>query len=187
MPVLNFHLVQGQHKAARIEALLLRSSQFFAEVLCCPIDRVRVFVIEHAAQHACVGGKLVSQSDQVATYFTFIVLQGRSLEDRQRLLVGFTDLVVEILACPRELVRGGVTPVATEDWSIGGVPNDRVQSRPVDGSQPTSGPIIHHPDVKRMLMTMRAYIECCRVMATVAAAAYGASRHYANEGRASRI
>ena len=33
---------------------------------------------------------------------------------------------------------------------------DRVQSRPVDGSLPGSGPIIAHPDVKRMLMTMRA-------------------------------
>ena len=59
---------------------------------------------------------------------------------------------------------------------------DRVQSRPVDGSLPTSGPIIHHPDVKRMLMTMRACTEGCRAMATVAAAAYDASHHHANEG-----
>jgi hypothetical protein len=57
-----------------------------------------------------------------------------------------------------------------------------VQSRPVDGSLPTSGAIIHHPDVKRMLMTMRAYTEGCRAMATVAAAAYDASHHHANEG-----
>ena len=55
---------------------------------------------------------------------------------------------------------------------------DRVQSRPVDGSLPTSGPIIHHPDVKRMLMTMRAYTEGCRAMATVAAAAYDAAHHH---------
>ncbi len=55
---------------------------------------------------------------------------------------------------------------------------DRVQSRPVDGSFPTSAAIIHHPDVKRMLMTMRAYVEGCRAMATVAAAAYDASHHH---------
>ncbi len=55
---------------------------------------------------------------------------------------------------------------------------DRVQSRPVDGSLPGSGPIIHHPDVKRMLMTMRAYTEGCRAMAAVAAAAYDASHHH---------
>jgi len=55
---------------------------------------------------------------------------------------------------------------------------DRVQSRPVDGSINASAPIIHHPDVKRMLMTMRASTEGCRAMATVAAAAYDAAHHH---------
>ncbi len=55
---------------------------------------------------------------------------------------------------------------------------ERVQSRPVDGSMAASAPIIHHPDVKRMLMTMRAYTEGCRAMATVAAAAYDAAHHH---------
>ncbi len=55
---------------------------------------------------------------------------------------------------------------------------DRVQSRPVDGSMNTAAPIIHHPDVKRMLMTMRAYTEGCRAMALVAAAACDASHHH---------
>ncbi len=52
---------------------------------------------------------------------------------------------------------------------------ERVQSRPVDGSMPRAAPIIHHPDVKRMLMTMRAYTEGCRAMALVGAAAYDAA------------
>jgi alkylation response protein AidB-like acyl-CoA dehydrogenase len=56
-----------------------------------------------------------------------------------------------------------------------GYARDRVQSRPVDGSLPKAGPIIHHPDVRRMLMTMRAYTEGCRAMALVAAAAYDAA------------
>jgi len=55
---------------------------------------------------------------------------------------------------------------------------DRIQSRPVDGSINASAPIIHHPDVKRMLMTMRAYTEGCRAMAASAAAAYDASHHH---------
>ena len=55
---------------------------------------------------------------------------------------------------------------------------DRVQSRPVDGSIKASAAIIYHPDVKRMLMTMRAYTEGCRAMATVAAAAYDAVHHH---------
>ena len=55
---------------------------------------------------------------------------------------------------------------------------DRVQSRPVDGSIAASAPIIHHPDVRRMLMTMRAYTEGCRAMSSVAAAAYDAAHHH---------
>ena len=55
---------------------------------------------------------------------------------------------------------------------------DRIQSRPVDGSLPAAGPIIHHPDVRRMLMTMRAYTEGCRAMATAAASAYDAAHHH---------
>jgi len=52
---------------------------------------------------------------------------------------------------------------------------ERVQSRPVDGSLPRAAAIVHHPDVKRMLMTMRAFTEACRAMALVAAAAYDAA------------
>ena len=55
---------------------------------------------------------------------------------------------------------------------------DRVQSRPVDGSMNTAAPIIHHPDVQRMLMTMRALTEGCRAMASVAAAAYDAAHQH---------
>ena len=59
-----------------------------------------------------------------------------------------------------------------------GYAKDRVQSRPVDGSLSAATPIIHHPDVKRMLMTMRASTEGCRAMASVAAAAYDAAHHH---------
>jgi 3-(methylthio)propanoyl-CoA dehydrogenase len=55
---------------------------------------------------------------------------------------------------------------------------DRVQSRPVDGSMARSAPIIHHPDIQRMLMTMRAYTEGCRAMAIVSAAAFDAAHHH---------
>ena len=55
---------------------------------------------------------------------------------------------------------------------------ERVQSRPVDGSIAHSAAIIHHPDVKRMLMTMRAYTEGCRAMAFTAAAAFDAAHKH---------
>jgi alkylation response protein AidB-like acyl-CoA dehydrogenase len=54
---------------------------------------------------------------------------------------------------------------------------DRVQSRDVAGS---SGPvtIIHHPDVRRMLMSMRAQVEAARALAYVTAAAYDAAHRH---------
>ena len=55
---------------------------------------------------------------------------------------------------------------------------ERVQSRPVDGTVAAGAPIIHHPDVRRMLMTMRAYVEGCRAMASVAASAYDAAHNH---------
>ena len=58
---------------------------------------------------------------------------------------------------------------------------DRVQSRPVDGSVHAAAPIIHHPDVRRMLMTMRAHTEGCRAMALVAAGAFDAAHAHPDE------
>ncbi len=58
---------------------------------------------------------------------------------------------------------------------------DRLQSRPVDGSQAGAAAIIRHPDVRRLLMTMRAGIEGSRAMALVAAAAYDTAHHHPDE------
>ena len=57
---------------------------------------------------------------------------------------------------------------------------DRVQSRDLTGS---AGPvtIIHHPDVRRMLMTMRSQIEAARALAYVAAAKLDLAHNHADE------
>ncbi len=57
---------------------------------------------------------------------------------------------------------------------------ERTQSRDLAGS---SGPvaIIHHPDVRRMLMSMRAQIEASRALAYVAAAASDIAHHHADD------
>ncbi len=58
--------------------------------------------------------------------------------------------------------------------------HDRAQSRDLAGSD---GPvaIINHPDVKRMLLTMRAHVEGTRALAYVAAAASDAAHHASDE------
>ena len=54
---------------------------------------------------------------------------------------------------------------------------ERVQSRPVDGSAKQPVTIIHHPDVRRMLSTMRALTEGARALAYVAAAHSDIAHH----------
>jgi len=58
---------------------------------------------------------------------------------------------------------------------------ERVQSRPVDGSAKQAVTIIHHPDVRRMLATMRALTEGARALAYVAAAHCDIAHRHADE------
>jgi 3-(methylthio)propanoyl-CoA dehydrogenase len=63
---------------------------------------------------------------------------------------------------------------------------ERVQSRPVDGSAKQSVTIIHHPDVRRMLATMRALTEGARALAYVAAAHSDHAHHHPDEATRAR-
>jgi 4-oxalocrotonate tautomerase len=127
MPVMQIHITRDSHASSQIEELLVRCSQHFADVLECPVDRIRVYMIEHAPNRCCIGGKLASDSGMQAPYFSFVLMQGRSNEVKTRLMTGFTDLIEEILSVPRSVIRGGIVPVAPEDWCIAGQPASQVR------------------------------------------------------------
>lgn len=131
MPVMQIHLTRGCHGPTKIDELLVRCSKHFASVLECPVDRIRVYAIEHAPDRCCVGGKLVSEGGLVAPYFTFVLMQGRPIEVKHKLMAGFTDLIEELLKVPRGMIRGGIVPVAPEDWSIAGVPASEVRQKEI--------------------------------------------------------
>jgi alkylation response protein AidB-like acyl-CoA dehydrogenase len=57
---------------------------------------------------------------------------------------------------------------------------ERVQSRPVDGSERHAVAIIRHPDVRRTLSLMRALTESSRTLAYVAAAHCDIAHHHAD-------
>ena len=61
-----------------------------------------------------------------------------------------------------------------------GYARERVQSRPVDGSSAQPATIVHHPDVRRMLMTMRALTEGARALALTAAGLHDVGRAHAD-------
>jgi butyryl-CoA dehydrogenase len=62
---------------------------------------------------------------------------------------------------------------------------DRIQSRDPDGGT-SAAPIIRQPDVRRMLMSMRAQTEAGRALAYVTAAAFDLAHHHPEESERNR-
>jgi alkylation response protein AidB-like acyl-CoA dehydrogenase len=62
----------------------------------------------------------------------------------------------------------------------------RVQGREIGQRSGDRVTIIHHPDVRRMLMTMRAQIEAMRALAYAAAAALDKAKHHPDEKERAR-
>ena len=114
MPILEVHLVDGDHDPALHARLLEAMSLRYAEVLESPLERIRAYVTLHDRSHWAVGGRT---GGEPAPYFTAIVL-----EQRHRLLAEFTDLLVDVLGVARGRVRGRIIQVPPDDWAIGGVP-----------------------------------------------------------------
>lgn len=141
MPVVNFHLVEGRTTPQQEAALLKGACALYCEVLRAPLERVRAFITPHAPARFLVAGELVGDDGPHAPVFDFIVLEGRPLAERQRLLAGFTTLLVDLLGVERALVRGSCTPVHPENWAIGGRPASelradevRARARAADGA-----------------------------------------------------
>ncbi|CAB3644171.1 acyl-CoA dehydrogenase [Paraburkholderia rhynchosiae] len=63
---------------------------------------------------------------------------------------------------------------------------ERVQSRPVDGSAKQPVAIIEHPDVRRMLSTMRGLTEASRALAYVAAGHCAIAHRHPDEAKRAR-
>ena len=57
----------------------------------------------------------------------------------------------------------------------------RVQGRPVDAKTNAPLPILHHPDVRRMLLSMRAATEATRALAYYTASTIDRARYYPDE------
>jgi hypothetical protein len=63
---------------------------------------------------------------------------------------------------------------------------ERIQSRELGGSGSQPVPIIHHPDVRRMLMSMKAHAEATRALAYVVAAALDKAHAHPDEAERAR-
>jgi phenylpyruvate tautomerase PptA (4-oxalocrotonate tautomerase family) len=122
VPIVTFHLTDGVNTSEAMQRLLVEASHLYAKALDSPIERVRAFVDLHPAGLVAVAGELVSDTPRNAPYFEFLMLAGRPLEQRHDLMRRFTDLLVDVLGAPRELVRGKAIVLDPDDWAIAGEP-----------------------------------------------------------------
>lgn len=132
MPVVTFHLLDNETTHAKAEELLKGACALYAEVLDAPIERIRAFITLHRADQFLVHGQLCSKNGIHSPFFDFIIMNGRPIEMHNRLMKGFTDLLVEVLGVKREDVRGICRRVEPEDWCISGEPASEVRKAEVE-------------------------------------------------------
>lgn len=132
MPVVNFHLIEGMTTQDQNEKLLREAAILYSDVLKSPMERIRAFITTHKPEQFLVAGELVSSNNLLTPYFDFIVLEGRPIEERHRLLEGFTDLLVEVLDVKKESIRGSCRRILPEDWAIGGVPASELRKKEIE-------------------------------------------------------
>lgn len=137
MPVAHIYLTAATPEQER--RLLEEASVQYAEALASPLDRVRIFVHRLPPESVAVGGRVVADGALPAPFFTALVLRGRPVEQRHRLLAVFTDLLVEILGADRSLIRGLVTEVDPDGWGIAGLPASRLRATEIAARAAASG------------------------------------------------
>lgn len=126
MPIAHLHVVDPTPEQKR--ELLVRASQAYADVFESPVDRVRIFIHSYAADCAAVGGVPVSEGAAPAPFFNCLAMGGRPIEQQQRAVKAFTDLLADVLGVDRSVIRGMVTGVNPETWGIAGEPASKVRA-----------------------------------------------------------
>lgn len=119
MPVLQIHVMHGQHPTPALQTLARQCSALFADTLGCPQARIRVLLHTHLPELCLVGGEPANQTPP-APFFSFYLLEGRPQACRDALLAGFTRLLADTLQVDAARVRGAALSVPPADWSIGG-------------------------------------------------------------------
>lgn len=137
LPIVNFHLVEGQQTDQSIKALLLESGELYLDTLYTdqnprPFERLRTFASIVKPEHWATAGKMMDEGGANAPYFTFLVLKGRPPEQIERLLTGFTDLLVKHTRCKKMCVRGLAIPIEPELWGIGGQSAAKLRRSEID-------------------------------------------------------
>lgn len=95
MPVAHVH-VTGSTPEQRRE-IGAEVTRIYAEVLEAPLERVRVFVMDHDPGDVTVAGVNLDEGGLPAPFFTAIVFESRPVEQRHRLLREVSEMLARVL------------------------------------------------------------------------------------------
>lgn len=120
MPNFNVYLLEG-YSAEQQSTLLKGMTEVIVASLNAPPANVRIFLIELARAHVCVGGRLLSEADLPGgpTVQGFLVA-GRSEAQKEALIAGLTQTICATLGVAPEPVRIMLVDVPNSDFGIGG-------------------------------------------------------------------
>lgn len=121
MPNLNVYLVEG-FAPERKTALLKRMTDAVVATIGAPREAVRIFLIELARAHVCVGGVTLLEADLPGgpTVHALLVA-GRSDAQKEALIGGLTRAIEETLDVPADPVRIMILDIANTDFGMKGV------------------------------------------------------------------
>lgn len=116
------HLYVTDTTADQRQRLGAAVTEIYAAALDAPVDRIRVYVVNHDSTDVTVAGVNCADGGAPAPFFTVLVFADRSPEQRHELLHRISSLLATELGVDLSLVRGQIVPVEPDNWGIGGQP-----------------------------------------------------------------
>ena len=121
MPNLNIYVVEG-FAAEQKTALLKGMTDAVVETIGAPRESVRIFLIELAKAHVCVGGTLLSELEQPGGPTVHaLLIAGRTEAQKAALIDALTRAITETLDVPADPVRIMILDVPKTDFGLGGL------------------------------------------------------------------
>ncbi len=114
MPVAHLYVVGlGPEEVRRLGE---EATDIYADALTCPIERVRVYVVNHAPENVWVAGVNCGEGGAPMPFFTARFRTARPHSQRKAVLHRFAELLAEVCRVDISGVRGQVIPVDSENW-----------------------------------------------------------------------
>lgn len=114
MPVAHLYVVGATSE--QIRRLGEEATDIYADALTCPVERVRVYVVNLPAENVTVAGENCADGAAPMPFFTARFRADRPQSQREDVMRRFSRLLAETIGVEVSGVRGQIIPVKPENW-----------------------------------------------------------------------